>query len=195
MNASCGARTLVENDRSVHGFAAVVREVGFPSLDVFHFEGNVVPANVAVSRRLFASVRGPIMLKQLDEHQVGAVPQRLLRVNRNRAIRRWCGSMSFVPRKRPNRRHVANDAKGQRATLRTHSITSSASNCIELGTSMPRALAVLRLMTKSNFFGCSIGRSLGLVPRRILINVVGCAAIQIRNVWSIRQERSCSRSF
>ena len=30
-----------------------------------------------------------------------------------------------------------------------HSITSSASNCIELGTSMPSALAVCRLMTNS----------------------------------------------
>src|SRR5262249_41808227 len=49
-----------------------------------------------------------------------------------------------------------------------HSITSSASNCIELGTSMPSALAVLRLMTRSNLVGCSTGNSPGLAPRKIL---------------------------
>ena len=38
------------------------------------------------------------------------------RVKRYRAIRRWCGSMSVVPRKRPNRGQVANDEKGQKAT-------------------------------------------------------------------------------
>src|SRR2546427_11400640 len=33
---------------------------------------------------------------------------------------------------------------------------------------MPRALAVFRLMTSSNFVGCSTGRSAGLAPFRIL---------------------------
>src|SRR6185436_10182885 len=47
---------------------------------------------------------------------------------------------------------------------RTHSITSSASSCIEFGTARPSALAVLRLMTNSNFVGCKIGRSVGLAP-------------------------------
>ena len=32
----------------------------------------------------------------------------------------------------------------------------------------PSALAVLRLMTSSNFVGCSTGRSAGLAPLRIL---------------------------
>ena len=32
----------------------------------------------------------------------------------------------------------------------------------------PRAWAVLRLMTSSNFIGCSTGRSAGLVPLRSL---------------------------
>jgi hypothetical protein len=40
-----------------------------------------------------------------------------------------------------------------------HSITSSASNCNELGTSMPSALAVLRLITNSYLVGCWTGRS------------------------------------
>jgi hypothetical protein len=32
----------------------------------------------------------------------------------------------------------------------------------------PSAWAVFRLMTNSNFIGCSTGKSLGLVPLRIL---------------------------
>src|SRR5262249_30088616 len=48
-----------------------------------------------------------------------------------------------------------------------HSITSSASNWIELGTSRPSALAVCRLMTNSNLVDCSTGRSAGFAPLRI----------------------------
>src|SRR5207248_6317060 len=48
-----------------------------------------------------------------------------------------------------------------------HSITSSASNCNELGTSMPSALAVCRLMTNSNLVDCKTGRSAGFAPLRI----------------------------
>ncbi len=48
-----------------------------------------------------------------------------------------------------------------------HSITSSASNCIELGTSMPSALAVCRLITNSNLLDCTTGKSVGFSPLRI----------------------------
>jgi hypothetical protein len=47
------------------------------------------------------------------------------------------------------------------------SINSSASNCIELGTSRPSALAVCRLMTNSNLVDCKIGKSAGFAPLRI----------------------------
>ena len=50
---------------------------------------------------------------------------------------------------------------------RHHSITSSASNCMELGIARPSALAVFRLMTNSNLVGCMTGRSAGLSPLRI----------------------------
>jgi hypothetical protein len=50
---------------------------------------------------------------------------------------------------------------------RAYSITSSASICIETGTSIPSALAVFKLMTSSNFVGCSTGRSAGFLPIRI----------------------------
>src|SRR5437870_358573 len=47
-------------------------------------------------------------------------------------------------------------------------ITSSAWRRSDGGRVRPRAWAVLRLMTNSNFAGCSTGRSPGLVPFRIL---------------------------
>ena len=50
---------------------------------------------------------------------------------------------------------------------RAYSITSSASICIETGTSIPSALAVFKLMTSSNFVGCRTGRSAGFLPIRI----------------------------
>src|SRR5262249_30870974 len=49
-----------------------------------------------------------------------------------------------------------------------YSITSSARTSNDGGTVRPSALAVLRLMTNSNFVGCSTGRSEGLVPLSIL---------------------------
>src|SRR5262249_57241012 len=45
-----------------------------------------------------------------------------------------------------------------------YSITSSARWWRNQGTSSPSALAVLRLITRSNFVGCRPGRSAGLPP-------------------------------
>jgi hypothetical protein len=50
---------------------------------------------------------------------------------------------------------------------RAYSITSSASNCIEVGTARPSALAVFMLITSSNLVGCSTGNSLGCAPQRM----------------------------
>ena len=47
-------------------------------------------------------------------------------------------------------------------------MTSSARASTDGGMVRPRVFAVLRLMTSSNFFGCSTGRSPGLAPLRIL---------------------------
>jgi hypothetical protein len=49
-----------------------------------------------------------------------------------------------------------------------HSMTSSARARIDCGTVRPSALAVFRLIASSNLVGCSIGRSAGLAPLRIL---------------------------
>src|SRR5262249_33655617 len=48
-----------------------------------------------------------------------------------------------------------------------HSITSSASASNLSGPFRPSALAVLRLMVRSNFVGCTTGKSPGLAPLRI----------------------------
>src|SRR5262245_46450506 len=47
-------------------------------------------------------------------------------------------------------------------------ITSSARSSNDGGITRPSAFAVLRLITSSNFVGCSTGRSPGLAPLRIL---------------------------
>src|SRR5262245_18850263 len=70
--------------------------------------------------------------------------------------------------RRDRPRHRAAEQRDELATLYTHSITSSARASSVGGTSRPSALAVVRLMTRSNLVDCSIGRSAGLVPRRIL---------------------------
>src|SRR5262249_7496110 len=66
-------------------------------------------------------------------------------------------------RERPRRR-----AAQQRDELATfHSITSPARASSVGGTSRPSALAVLRLMTRSNLVGCWTGRSAGFSPLRM----------------------------
>ncbi len=50
----------------------------------------------------------------------------------------------------------------------TYWITSSDRCRKDCGTARPSALAVFRLMTSSNFVGCSTGRSPGFAPLRIL---------------------------
>src|SRR5262249_25844852 len=49
-----------------------------------------------------------------------------------------------------------------------YSITSSARTRNVSGMANPIALAALRLITKSNFVGCSMGSSAGLAPLNIL---------------------------
>src|SRR5262249_60788367 len=65
----------------------------------------------------------------------------------------------LCPRRERPRRHAAEQRDELAAAA--HSITSSASNCIELGTSIPSALAVCRLMTNSNLVDRTTGRSAG----------------------------------
>src|SRR5262245_28995275 len=65
---------------------------------------------------------------------------------------------------RPRRRRAA-DQRDEFAPF--HSITSSARTSTDAGTSRPRALAVLRLMTSSYFTGACTGRLAGFSPLRM----------------------------
>ena len=64
----------------------------------------------------------------------------------------------------------ANSRTEELAALVEHvySITWSARLSTDCGIVNPSAFAVLRLMTSSNFVGCSIGKSPGFAPLRIL---------------------------
>src|SRR5262249_28048058 len=68
-------------------------------------------------------------------------------------------------RERPRGRSAAEQC--DEVAAGAHSMTSSASNCIDTGTSMPSALAVFMLITSSNFVGCRTGRSAGFSPSSI----------------------------
>src|SRR5262245_11157153 len=63
-----------------------------------------------------------------------------------------------------------------------HSITSSARASSVGGTSRPRALAVVRLIMRSNLVGCRIGRSAGFSPLRRLNRgaISGRGALMLR---------------
>jgi hypothetical protein len=59
-------------------------------------------------------------------------------------------------------------AQRERSETLDYEITSFARSSSDCGMVMPSALAVLRLITSSNLVGCSIGRSAGFAPLRIL---------------------------
>src|SRR5262249_20940442 len=71
---------------------------------------------------------------------------------------------------RPRRERPRGRAAEQRDEIAraAHSITSSARSRNDSGIVRSRALAVVRLTTRSNLVGCSTGMSAGLLPRRIL---------------------------
>src|SRR5262249_11117191 len=75
-------------------------------------------------------------------------------------------AVALPPRRERPRGHRGAD-ECYEPTAGGHSINSSARNWIELGTSMPSALAAFRLMTNSNFVDCSTGRLAGFAPLRI----------------------------
>src|SRR5262245_41549296 len=86
---------------------------------------------------------------QRMEHAYAPYPLALLRARRERPSRRAANQLD------------------ERAPSH-HSITSSARAMSVGGIVSRSALAVVRLMTRSNLVGCSIGRSAGFFPRRIL---------------------------
>src|SRR5262249_17387222 len=76
---------------------------------------------------------------------------------------------SPVPGSRTRRRTLPPGAVGVLGRA-PHPITSSASNCIELGTESPRVFAALKLITNSSLTDRCTGRS------------AGCSTLTIRTV-------------
>src|SRR5262249_32049072 len=76
----------------------------------------------------------------------------------------WHRALLRARRERPRGR--AADSQDELAA--SHSITRSASASSCGGISRPSAFAALRLITSSNFVGCSIGKFAGLAPFNIL---------------------------
>ncbi len=103
------------------------------------------------------------------------------------AIRLTVDGRSSTQRSRPRRSEAVIETRGssrtpskfsggcveprespERPKTFDHWITSSARSSSDCGIVTPSAFAVLRLITSSNFVGCSIGISAGFAPRRIL---------------------------
>src|ERR1700737_3562096 len=69
-----------------------------------------------------------------------------------------------------------------RSKQHRHLITSSTMERSDGGTVRPSDLAVLRLMASSNLVGCSIGRSAGLAPFKILSTNQAARRFALRNL-------------
>src|SRR5262249_48576836 len=89
----------------------------------------------------------------------GVVIERSRAEKPNHRYRRLLRARRYWPRHRR-----AADQRDELASR--HSITSSAAACSVSGTVRPSALAVLRLITSSNFVGCTTGKSAGFSPLR-----------------------------
>jgi hypothetical protein len=74
-----------------------------------------------------------------------------------------------LPLRSERRREKGNSPSDERSPVH-YSITSSACSSTDREIMRPRAFAVLRSMTSSNFVGCSTDRSAGLAPLRILMS-------------------------
>jgi hypothetical protein len=73
------------------------------------------------------------------------------------------------------KRPFAPKLRAGRCIIRTHLITSSARNKIDCGIAIPSAFAVFMFTTRSNFVGCSTGRSPAFAPFSILsTNIAPC---------------------
>src|SRR5439155_16054090 len=90
--------------------------------------------------------------------------------------RRREGRQVADPRHLPRRLRLGREGRGQHRKREPaeepspvhHSMIWSARINTDGGIVRPRAFAVLRLITSSNLVGCSIGRSAGFAPLRIL---------------------------
>src|SRR5258708_10275277 len=79
----------------------------------------------------------------------------------------------------------------RRSKEHRHSMTSSAVASTFVGMVRPRAFALVRLMTRSNFVRCSIGRSAGFVRRKALRRIYCWRSASLGN--SVRHIRGFTK--
>ncbi len=84
----------------------------------------------------------------------------------------WPSACLLTAMSRPSPLHLKSLPSGLSQAAATYSITRSARSRTDCGISNPIALAVFMFTTISNFVGCSIGKSPGLAPFRILSTYV-----------------------
>jgi hypothetical protein len=82
--------------------------------------------------------------------------------------------------------------RGHNRKYKVHSITSSARARIEGGIVIPSVLAIFRLTIRSILVGSWTGRSEGLAPLRILVDVTGALAENGFDVRHVTQETASS---
>jgi hypothetical protein len=69
IDAGCGTRAVVKDNRPIHSSAAMIREVRFRDFKIFDLESDVISPKIAIARRPLVSVHRLIVLKQL-KHQI-----------------------------------------------------------------------------------------------------------------------------
>src|SRR5262249_47765119 len=144
-----GVGTPRENDVYVEA-DELVRQLGksrVVSLGIAVFEANVLALDIPeIIESLSKRIDGRPGLGRQDTDR-DYFPSRPLRIGRERPSSRAAEQSDEV--------------------AAVHSITCSAPASSILGITMPRAVAVLRLITSSNLVGVCTGRSAGLAPRRM----------------------------
>src|SRR4051812_14141670 len=131
---------------------------GNPHPFAVHFDPVVVAHHAALGRATIHQVAARAVAVISFERRVEALMPFIVA----------CPVISFLRRCAYTKKHEERTANQRDKVPPLHSITSSARASSVAGTSMPSALAVVRLITSSNLVGCSTGRSPGFAPRRIL---------------------------
>src|SRR6516225_8102038 len=146
-----------------HGRSATSRS-GFriwgPNARGHHGHSHLTPRN---AQHRYCTLARPLS-KRRDGHHKKALLTTAGEIPLMYPITGIAGRCARARRERPRDRRAA-EKRDELPPL--HSITSSASASSVSGTSRPRALAVLRLMTSWNFVDCITGKSADFSPLRV----------------------------
>ena len=120
--------------------------------------------------------RGTDVVRKIQYRKiVGVAENKLQRLQFLPTVRLYRGRNQFNP---DWFQALKNEAEKSSRSKNIYLITLSARYSMDCGIVRPICFAVLRLITSSNFVGCSTGRSAGLAPFRILVS---CSARPFSN--------------